>query len=85
MVQENVSSFKGIPVVILGVLALLGGVATFFLPNTNGKMADTIEEAEELEMEEILPPAPLSFLRKRTTIAKPAPRSYIDPVVFVSK
>ena len=35
--------------VIFGVLGLVSGVATFFLPETlNRKMPDTIEEAEEI-------------------------------------
>ncbi|OQV12689.1 putative Solute carrier family 22 member 6-A [Hypsibius exemplaris] len=74
---ENVSTFKGIPVLVLGVIALLGGLATFFLPQTNGKMTDTIEEAEEvaLDMETMVKPPLLEFLRKRkvVTVAKPQP------------
>ena len=38
-----------LPVVIFGAAALLGSVATFFLPETmNKKLPDTISEAEAL-------------------------------------
>ena len=51
-------TFRALPVLVIGLLALLGGLLALALPETlNHMLVDTIQEAENLGRPQVAPPS----------------------------